>query len=88
MKFELKTENEYFSKPFFLLFITFLTTLLIIIISSISIKLGSISKHYEINYFCKILTLKKTSTNFKKLSKILNISSRQEIWDFCRDFVK
>ena len=88
MKFELKTDNQYFSKSFFQLFIIFLTTLLIIIISSISIKLGSISRHYEINNFCKSLTFKKTSTNFKKLSKILNITSRQEIWDFCREFVK
>ena len=89
MKFEVKTQNDELSKSTFSIFIAFtLISLLIVIFANISIKLGKISKFYEINYLCKIITLDKSSLNFKKLSKLTNQSSKQKIWDICREIVK
>ena len=88
MKFEVKTQNDdpfksYFS---FLLFIALLS--FIVILSNISIKLGAISRHYEINYLCNLLTIEKSSLNFKKLSKLTNQNNKQKMWDLCREIVK
>ena len=88
MKFEFKTEKDNLSKSIFSVFFTSFTILFIIIIFSISFKLGKISKHYEINYLCKLLTVEKSSENFKKLSKLSNQASKQKIWDLCMTFLK
>ena len=88
MKFEVKTQNDDLSKTSFSAFLAFATLSLIIILSNISIKLGTISRNYEINYLCKLITIEKTSLNFKKLSKLTNQTSRQKIWDLCREIVK
>ena len=88
MKFELKTDNDGFSKPYYLAFLTLITFIFIFITLNISLKLGKISKHYEINYLCRILIVDKYSSNFKKLSKLLNQSSKQKIWDFCKESIK
>ena len=87
MKFEVKTQNEdtWKSSFSFLLFIAFLS--FIVILSNISIKLGVISRHYEINYFCNLLTIEKSSLNFKKLSKLTNQNNKQKMWDLCREIV-
>ena len=88
MRFELKTENENSSKLFsHFLAISFIFTL-IIILCNIAIKLGKISKHYQIEYNCKILSVEKSKPNFKKLSRLSNLKSKQRIWEFCREFVK
>ena len=88
MKLELKTENDYFSKDFLSVFFTFISIFLIILISNVSLKLGVISRHYEINYLCRLLTVDKSSSNFKKLSKLLNQNSKQKVWDSCREIIK
>ncbi len=88
MKFEVKTHNDDLSKSSFTFFIAFAISLVIIVISNISIKLGTISRHYEINYLCKLITIEKTSLNFKKLSKLTNQNTRQKMWDLCREIVK
>ena len=88
MKFEVKTQNEDFSKSFLISFSTILIIFLIIILSNISIKFGKISRHYEINYLCNLLILEKSSFNFKKLSKLTNQTSKQKMWDFCREIIK
>ena len=88
MKFELKTEKDYFNSSFLSVFLTILIIFLIVLISNISIKLGTISKNYEINYLCKLLTIEKSSTNFKKLSKISTLTSKQKIWDLCKVMIK
>ena len=88
MRFEIKTQNDDFSKSFFPLYVTFIILSFIVIFSNISIKLGTISKHYEINYFCKLLIIEKSSSNFKKLSKLTNETSKQKMWDLCREIVK
>ena len=88
MKFEVKTQNDDFSNSslYFCLFLIFFS--FIVILSNLSIKLGTISRHYEINYFCKLLTIEKSSNTFKKLSKLTNQSNKQKIWDLCREIVK
>ena len=88
MKFEVKTQNDDISKSYTSFFLVFAFLSLIIIFSSISIKLGSISRNYELSYLCRILLVEKTSFNFKKISKVTNQTSKQKIWDLCRDFVK
>ena len=88
MKFEVKTQNDNLWKSSLpvLLPIAFLS--FIVILSNISIKLGAISRHYEIDYLCKLLTIEKSSLNFKKLSKLTNQNTKQKMWDLCREIVK
>ena len=88
MKFELKTENDHFLNQIYSVFIFFISISIIIIMSNISFKLSIISRLHEINYFCKILSVDKSSYNFKKLSKLTNQKSKPKIWDLCRKIVK
>tara|TARA_B100000524_G_scaffold203818_1_gene106372 strand:- start:196 stop:462 length:267 start_codon:yes stop_codon:yes gene_type:complete len=88
MKFEVKTQNDDFSKSSFSFFLAFVFISFIIIFSNLSIKLGTISRYYEINYLCKLLPIDKSSKNFKKLSKLTSQTSNQKIWDLCREMVK
>ena len=88
MKLELKTENDFFSKEILSVFLIFISIFLIIIISNISLKLGIISRDYEINYLCRLLTVDKSSSNFRKLSKLSNQNSKQKVWDLCREIIK
>ena len=88
MKFELKTENENFSKLFLNFFGVVCISTLIIILCDIAFKLGIISKHYEIDYTCKLLSIEKAPNNFKKLSILSNLKSKQRIWEFCKEVVK
>ena len=88
MKFELKTENEKSSKSFsFLLGIVLIITL-IITLSDFALKLGIISRNYEIDYYCRLLSVEKSASNFKKLSSLSNLKSKQGIWEFCKQVVK
>ncbi len=88
MKFELKTEKENYSKSFLQFFgiIFFLT--LIIILCDIALKLGIITRNYEIEYNCRILSVEKSKPNFKKLSSLSNLKSKQRIWEFCSEVIK
>ena len=88
MKFEVKTQNDDLWKSSFsvLLSIAFLS--FIVILYNISIKLGAISRHYEMKYLCNLLTIEKSTLNFKKLSKLTNQSTKQKMWDLCREIVK
>ena len=88
MKFELKTENDNYSKSFSFVFRSFFILALIIILCDIALKLGIISRHYQINDNCKLLSVEKSSSNFEKLSRISNLKSKQKIWEFCREVVK
>ena len=84
MKLELKTENENYSKLFSQFFgIVFFLTL-IIILSDVAIKLRIISRHYQIEYNCRLLSVKKSKSNFKKLSRLSKLNSKQGIWEFCK----
>ena len=88
MKFELKTENDNYSKSFSYVFRSFFILALIIILSDIALKLGIISRHYQINDNCRLLSVEKSSSNFDKLSRLSNLKSKQKIWEFCREVVK
>jgi flagellar biogenesis protein FliO len=88
MKFELKTENENYSKSFSQFFgLIFILTLLIIL-CDIALKLGNISRNHSIEYNCRLLSVEKSKLHFKKLSRISNLKSKQLIWEFCREFIK
>jgi len=87
MKFELKTENENYSKSFsqFLGIVFFLT--LIIILFDVSLKLGTISRNHKIEYNCRLLSVEKSKSHFKKLYRLSGLKSKQQIWDFCREVI-
>ena len=86
MKFELKTENENYLKSFSNFIWTFFIFSLILIFSDVAIKLRIISRNYEIDYKCKLLSVEKSKSNFDSLSKLSNLKNKQKIWEFCRVF--
>ena len=87
MKFELKTENEKYSKSISnVLGVVFIFALQIIL-CDIALKLGKISSYYQVDYNCRLLTVEKSSTNFKNLSRLSNLKSKQQIWEFCKNFI-
>ena len=88
MKFEVKTENEKYSKSFSQFFVIFFFITLVIILSNVSLKLGIISKNHKIEYNCRLLSVEKSKTHFKKLSRLSNLKSKQQIWEFCREVIK
>ena len=88
MKLELKTDNENYSRILSKFLSIFLKVALIIIFCDVALKLGNISRNYLIQYNCKLLSVEKSKTNFKNLSRISNLKSKQKIWDLCREFVK
>jgi flagellar biosynthesis protein FlhB len=88
MKFEFKTENENYSKSFSQFFgIAFFFTL-IIILCNVALKLGVISRIQRIEYNCRLLSVEKSKSHFKKLSRLSNLKSKQQIWEFCREVIK
>ena len=88
MKFELKTENENYSKSISQFFgIVFFLTL-IIFLCDVALKLGIISRNYIIEYNCRLLSVEKSKLYFKKLSRLSNLKSKQQIWEFCREVIK
>ena len=88
MKFEVKTQNDDLWKSSFSILLSLALLSFIIILSNISIKLGTISRYYEINYLCNLLKIEKSSLNFRNLSKLTNQNSKQKMWDLCREIVK
>ena len=88
MKFELKTENENYSKSISQFFIIFFFITLIIILCDVALKLGTISRNNKIEYNCRLLSVQKSKPHFKKLSKLSNLKSKQQIWEFCREVIK
>ena len=88
MKFELKTENENYSKSFLQFFVIIFFLTLIIILCDVALKLGIISRNYQIDYNCRLLSVEKSKPHFKKLSRLTNLKSKQKIWEFCREVIK
>jgi len=88
MKFELKTEKENYSKSFLQFVGIFFFLTLIIILSDIALKLGIISRNHKIEYNCRLLSIEKSKSHFKKLSRLSNLKSKQKIWEFCREVTK
>ena len=88
MKLELKTDNENYSKSLLNVLSTVFILTLIIVLSDSALKLGIISRNYEIDYNCKLLSVEKSKNTFKKLSRLSNLKSKQRIWEFCKEVVK
>ena len=88
MKFELKTENENYSKSFSHVLGIFFILALIIPLCDIALKLGIISRHYQVYYNCRLLSVEKSKTNFHKVSRVSKLKSKQRIWEFCREVLK
>ena len=88
MKFELKTEKENYSKSFLQFFGIFFFLTLIIILSDVALKLGIISRNQKIEYNCRLLSVEKSNRHFKKLSRLSNLKSKQQIWKFCSEVNK
>ena len=88
MKLELKTENENYLKSISNCVFIFTFFALMIVFCDISIKLGNISRSYQTYYNCRLLSVEKSKSNFKKLSRLSNLRSKQQIWEFCREIVK
>ena len=88
MKFELKTENDNNLKSLLQFFKIVFISALFIILCDVSLKFGMLSKHYQIVFNCKILTVKKSPSNIKKLSRLSNLKNKQRILEFCREYVK
>ena len=88
MKFELKTEKENYSKSFSQFFVLLFFLTLILILCDVSLKLGSISRNHKIEYNCRLLSVEKSKLHFKKLYKLSNLKSKQQIWEFCREVLE
>ena len=88
MKFELKTENDNYSTLFSNLLIKISIFAFIFILCDIAIKLGVISRNYQIEHSCRILSVEKSKPHFKKLSRLSNLKSKQRIWEFCSELIK
>ena len=88
MKLELKTENENYAKSFSHVLRIFFKLAIIIIFCDVALKLGVITRHYQIEYNCELLSVEKSKPIFKKISSLSNLKSKQKIWEFCREVVK
>ncbi len=88
MKFELKTENEKYSKSFSQFFGIVFFLSLIIILTDVALKLRIISRNHEIDFSCRILSVEKSKPHFRKLTKLSNLKSKQQIWELCREVIK
>ena len=88
MKFELKTDNDSYSKSLSYFFRAVFVFALLVILCDLSLKFGIISRHYQLEFNCKIFNVKKSASNLKKLSRLSNLKNKQKISEFCRDFVK
>ena len=88
MKFELKTENENYAKSFLHVFWTVSILTIIIIFCDFALKLRIISRHYQIEYNCRHLSVDKSKSKFKKLSRLSSLKSKQKILEFCKKVVK
>ena len=88
MKFELKTENENYKKSFSQFFSIVFSLTVIIIFCDVALKLGIISRNHKIEYNCRLLSVEKSKSHFKKLSKLSNLKSKQQIWEFCSEVIK
>ena len=88
MKFELKTENENYQSSFLNVFRIVFIFALLVFICDVALKIRNISKYYQINFNCMVLSVEKSTSNFKKLSKLTNLKNKQRIWEFCRQVIK
>tara|TARA_A100001388_G_scaffold266587_1_gene239805 strand:- start:94 stop:366 length:273 start_codon:yes stop_codon:yes gene_type:complete len=87
MKVELTTENKNNSKGISNVLKIAFDLSLIIILCFGAFKIGIIARHYQIEFRCRLLSVEKSASNFKKLSRISNLKSKQKIREFCGRFL-
>ena len=88
MRFEVKTDNQIFSNRFIsLIFISGLF-FLVFVLTSISMNISRISNYFEVNYLCKLFLLEKSSFDTKRISRLTNQTSKQKMWDLCKEILK
>ena len=78
MKFELKTENNNYSKSISQFFGIFFFLTLIIILCDVALKLGIISRNHKIEYNCWLLSVEKSKPNFNAASQRIIIKVRKK----------
>ena len=88
MKFELKSENENYLNSFSNIFKTVSFIALLIFFCDVALKLGIVSRHYQLEYNCKLLSVEKSKPNFQELSRLSNLKSKKGICEFCREVIK
>ena len=88
MKFEFKTKNENYLESFAQFFGIVFSLTIIIILCDVALKLEVISRNNAIDNNCRLLSVVKSKTHFKKLSRITNLKNKQQIWEFCREVIK
>ena len=88
MRFEVKTDNQIFSNKLILITLVSTSLFFISVLTSASLNIVKISNYFEINYLCKLFLLEKSSFNFKRLSKLTNQTSKQKMWDLCKEILK
>ena len=88
MKLELKTEKDNYSKSISQFFGIFFFLTLIIVLGDIALKIGIISRNHKIEYNCRLLSVEKSKPHFNKLSRLSNLKSKPQIWEFCREVIK
>ena len=88
MRFEVKTDSQIFSNR--VMSIVFVSCLLffITVLTSVSINLAKISNYFEVNYLCKLFLLEKSNFDTKRLSNLTKQTSKQKMWDLCKEILK
>ena len=88
MRFELKNNDQVFSsKIYSVIFISSVFSITLLLLS-LTINLARISKSFEVNYLCKLFIVEKSGFNFKRLSKLTNQTSKQKMWELCKEITK
>ena len=88
MKLELKTKDENYSKSFSYFFSIVFALTVIVVLCDVALKLGIISRNQAIYYNCRLLSVEKSSAKFTELSRLSNLKSKQQIWEFCREVIE
>ena len=86
MKLEIKTDQNRFSDRLSLSLAISIITFFAVLFTNISFNLNKLTSYYEINYLCRLITVDKSPSNFKRLSKLTKQLKKQRIWDFCKEF--
>ena len=84
MRLEVKTDQSRFSKYFKEIFLVTFILFFGVLFLKLLFSLQRISRYYETNFLCNLIIVEKSSTNFKKIGRIINQTNKQKIWEFCK----
>tara|TARA_B100000212_G_scaffold66729_1_gene46411 strand:+ start:114 stop:380 length:267 start_codon:yes stop_codon:yes gene_type:complete len=88
MRLEVKTDQRKFSEYFSEIFLVSLALFFGVLFFKLVYSLQKISRYYETNYLCNLIIVEKSSSNFKKLGRIINQNNKQKIWEFCKEVTR